>query len=356
MGRFYQESDIEEVISSLGEIAQKLSGKTILLSGGLGFLGKYIIQLIKTLNRETLKSPCKLIAVDNFITSDPQSEYINEDTNYRIIKHDICKPFSQIEEKVDYVVHVAGIASPFHYNVYPLETFDVAITGTRNMLEIALKNSARFLFFSSSEIYGNPDDRHIPTPESYWGNVSCQGLRACYDESKRAGETLCSIYHAHLGVHTNVVRPFNIYGPGMLENDFRVMSNFASRIKGGKPLRVYDNGNQTRTFCYITDAMNGFFRVLLKGISGNVYNIGNPKPEISIIALAKMIDRILNRNIKFDCIEYPDSYPADEPQRRCPDIRKARLHLNYKPKVDLEEGLSRFFNWTNEFYIGNDIQ
>jgi UDP-glucuronate decarboxylase len=188
--------------------------------------------------------------------------------------------------------------------------------------------------------------------ESYRGNVSCQGPRACYDESKRAGETLCYIYHTQHGTATNTIRPFNVYGPGMQETDYRVLPNFASRIKSGSPLHIYGDGTQTRTFCYITDALVGFFKVFLKGVPGEAYNIGNPKPEISMIDLAGALKKISSSEIKYDIIEYPDSYPADEPMRRSPDIRKARLQLGFEPIVGFEEGLSRFLSWTDEVYIG----
>jgi UDP-glucuronate decarboxylase len=220
------------------------------------------------------------------------------------------------------------------------------------MLNLATAHDARFTFFSSSEIYGDPDPKHVPIQESYRGNVSCQGPRACYDESKRTGETLCYIFHSTEGTHTNVIRPFNVFGPGMQETDYRVLPNFASRIKGGLPLHVYGSGNQTRTFCYITDAMVGFMLVILKGVAGEAYNIGNPKPEISMVDLVKRIEKVSTRDVAYDIVEYPDSYPADEPNRRAPDIRKAGLQLKYEPGVDLDNGLKRFLDWSDTVYTG----
>jgi UDP-glucuronate decarboxylase len=229
----------------------------------------------------------------------------------------------------------------------------VATAGTKNMLTLAERHGARFAFFSSSEIYGDPDAKHVPTPESYRGNVSAQGPRACYDESKRVGETLCYVFHESKGLATNTIRPFNVYGPGMQETDYRVMPNFASLIKAGRPLHVYGSGNQTRTFCYVTDAMNGFLRVITDGVPGEAYNIGNPKPEISMLDLVKTMEKVLGRKIDHRLMEYPDSYPADEPQRRCPDITKARRQIGFAPKVTLEEGLRRFLGWTDRTYTGN---
>jgi UDP-glucuronate decarboxylase len=258
-----------------------------------------------------------------------------------------------MDEPIDYFIHAAGIASPYYYRKYPLETLEVATTGTKNLLQLSLRNKPKgFLFFSSSEIYGDPDERHIPTPESYRGNVSCLGPRACYDESKRLGETLCAIFHQLHGVPTRIVRPFNVYGPGMRESDYRVIPNFASRIVSHKPLHVYGSGRQTRTFCYVTDAMVGFLKVLLNGTPGQVYNIGNPVPEVSILDLVAVVERVLDRKLEMTGVEYPDSYPADEPQRRCPDINKAFLQLNYRPVVSLEEGLRRFMGWAVKNYSG----
>jgi UDP-glucuronate decarboxylase len=220
------------------------------------------------------------------------------------------------------------------------------------MLELAQRSNARFSFFSSSEIYGNPEAKYVPTQESYRGNVSCQGPRACYDESKRVGETLCYIYNTQNGTKTNTIRPFNVYGPGMQENDYRVLPNFASRIKSGEPLQIYGGGTQTRTFCYITDALVGFLSVILNGVPGEAYNIGNPKPEVSMLDLVKKLQLIASDKIEYSLVEYPDSYPADEPMRRCPDIRKANLQLGFKPTTSLDDGLTRFLSWSNKVYVG----
>jgi len=342
-------SDIAEIAKRIAGPAQALAGKTVMLTGARGFLGRYFAEIVVHLNEHTLDRPCRMIAVDNLITAGEAGAKVTERPNIKWVRHDVMEPMA-IDEPVDYVIHAAGIASPYYYRAYPLETLGVAITGTRNMLELALKNRARFTFFSSSEIYGDPDPAHVPTPESYRGQVSCQGPRACYDESKRVGETLCYIFHEKDGVATNVIRPFNVYGPGMQETDYRVLPNFASRIKHGQPLNIYGSGNQTRTFCYVTDAMVGFLLVILRGIPGQTYNIGNPVPELSMLDLARTIEKVLGRPVPHNVIEYPDSYPADEPNRRCPDIRKARLQLEFTPEVALEEGLRRFLRWSDGAY------
>jgi UDP-glucuronate decarboxylase len=344
-------SDIEEIARRLAQPAQDLAGKTVLLTGGRGFLGRYFTEVILELNRTVLKEPCRLVAVDNLITAGESGSRMPDLPNVTFLKHDVIRPMDW-DGPLDYVIHAAGIASPFYYRAYPLETLEVAITGTRNMLEFARRHHARFTFFSSSEIYGDPDSAHVPTPESYRGQVSCQGPRACYDESKRVGETLCYIYHEKYGVATTVIRPFNVFGPGMQETDYRVLPNFASRIKSGKPLNIYGRGSQTRTFCYVTDAMVGFLLVILKGVPGESYNIGNPDPEISMLDLVGRVEGVIGRPIARNIIEYPDSYPADEPNRRCPDIRKARLQLGYAAQVKLDEGLRRFLDWSQQTYVG----
>ena len=351
MKNFFLSSDIDEIVERISGVAKDLSGKTVLLTGGRGFLGRYFVEVFNRLNKDVLDKPMTLIVLDNLITAGKEGAQIPKYDHIKFIKHNVIHPFAY-EGALDYVIHAAGIASPYYYRVYPIETMEVAINGTRNMLELAEKSSARFSFFSSSEIYGDPDAKHVPMQESYRGNVSCQGPRACYDESKRAGETLCYIYHTQNGTATNTIRPFNVYGPGMQETDYRVLPNFASRIKSGSPLHIYGDGTQTRTFCYVTDALVGFFKVFLKGVPGEAYNIGNPKPEVSMIGLAEALKTISSSKIKYDIIEYPDSYPADEPMRRSPDIRKARVQLGFEPIVGFKEGLSRFLFWTDEVYVG----
>jgi UDP-glucuronate decarboxylase len=348
----FLESDLAEIVENLGETAHCLAGKTILVTGARGFLGRHFTEIIIFLNKNVLKSPCTIVGFDNLLTAGDIGNKLEDRPNVQFVKHDVVRPI-EWEGSIDYIIHAAGIASPFYYRAYPLETLEAAITGTRNMLELATKHRARVTFFSSSEIYGDPDPKHIPTPESYRGSVSCRGPRACYDESKRVGETLCYVFHEKFGTMATTIRPFNIYGPGMQESDYRVLPNFASRIKAGKSLSVYGNGSQTRTFCYITDALVGFFLTVIKGVSGEAYNIGNTQPEVSMMDLIKKMEEVLHRPIEYNVIEYPDSYPTDEPMRRCPDIRKARLQLNYEPRVPLEEGLRRFLTWTTQVYVGS---
>ena len=350
MKRFLLESDVNEIVERI-ETKDKLEGKTILMTGARGFLGRYFIDVVKKINSDYFKNPIKFIGIDNLITSGVLGSSVYEDDNITFIEHDVIKAL-EINDKPDYVIHAAGIASPHYYRTYPLETLDVAINGTRHMLDLAKKNNSKFIFFSSSEIYGDPDKENIPTSEKYRGNVSTLGPRSCYDEGKRVGETLCHIYQTNFGVDTNIIRPFNFYGPGMQEKDFRVLPNFGSRIKAGLPLKIYGHGNQTRTFCYITDAIVGLFKVIIDGHGGESYNIGNPVPEISMIELVKKIKKILGEQIQYQIIDYPDTYPSDEPNRRCPNIQKAIEEIDYNPRVNIDEGLKRFFQWTDENYEG----
>jgi len=349
--RYYVPADIAEIVDRLGVDLRIFEGTSVLLAGGAGFLGRYFIAVFSHLNEHVFHHPVRVIVVDSLITAGSFGEQVASDRSITYLHHDIIRPL-EIEEPVDFVVHAAGIASPFYYRRFPLQTLDVAVTGTRNLLDLARRKQARFMFFSSSEVYGDPDPAHVPTAESYRGNVASAGPRACYDESKRIGETLCYVYHEHFDTVTTCVRPFNVFGPGMQEQDYRVMPNFASRLKAGQPLHVYGAGTQTRTFCYVTDAMVGFFLVIAKGLSGHPYNIGNPVPEISIADLARMIGRVLGRRVDIVNVEHPDSYPADEPQRRCPDIRKAQEHLDFRPTCPLGEGIRRFFAWTDQTYTG----
>ena len=346
--------DIEEIASRLKSDAGAFAGSTILLCGGHGFLGRYFISLFLYLNEHVLQQPCRLIVLDNHITSGRLGQAATG-VGYRSIRHDIIQPL-KIKERIDYVIQAAGIASPYYYRKYPLETLEVATLGTKNLLMLGRAHPLKgLLFFSSSEVYGDPTPSAVPTPETYRGNVSSLGPRACYDESKRLGETLCAIFHQLYGVPATMVRPFNVYGPGMQQTDYRVLPNFASRILAGEPLHVYGDGRQTRTFCYVTDAITGFLQVLLKGRRGDVYNIGNPQPELSMLKLAKTLERVLGRRIDLRLVEHPAAYPADEPQRRCPDIRKATADVGYLPTVTLDEGLRRFMSWAQSSYTSRTV-
>ncbi|MEK1898225.1 MAG: NAD-dependent epimerase/dehydratase family protein [Rhizobium sp.] len=338
--------EIQRIVERLGADAHRFSGKTVLLAGGAGFLGKHFLKVFQKLNNDVLDKPCSVISVDNYITGTKNlDESIVRDPNIMQVWADVTHPLP-VREDIDFIIQAAGIASPVFYMRYPLETIESAVHGTRNLLDLASrnKNLEGFLFFSSSEIYGDPDPRAVPIKEDYHGNVSTVGPRACYDESKRLGETLCTIYNEHHGVPAKIVRPFNVFGPGMGHNDRRVIPMFTYQALNGRTIPVHGTGLQTRTFCYITDAIYGFLMTLLEGKRGEAYNIGNPDNEISMIKLAEMYPKLLP-GASFTRIDYPDTYPAGEPNRRCPDITKARETFGYTSEVDVEDGLARFIDW-----------
>ncbi len=336
------QEDIETIAQSLGREIRALEGKTILISGSSGFLGSYFSVLLQYLNKTVFKKPCSVIALDNQITGILANALGDiTDKHFSIKKFDICTPIS-IQGPIDYIIHLAGIASPVYYMKFPLETIKTATIGTQNLLELArLKKVKKFLFFSSSEIYGDPTPDAVPTKESYKGNVSSIGPRACYDESKRLGETFCTVYHTLYNVPSQIVRPFNVYGPGMKADDRRVIPQFLSCAFDGKPLPVHGNGLHTRSYCYITDAIVGFLKVLLSKDSGEVYNIGNHKSETDLVSLAKLVIELTKQPVTIAKIPYPPEYPADEPSRRCPNIGKAMRNLAFVPKVNLRTGLKR---------------
>jgi UDP-glucuronate decarboxylase len=342
--------DVQDIIDNLGEDVRRFSGKTVLLSGGAGFLGRHFIAVFRRLNKEVLAKPCKVISADNYITGEPLAlhEGSRHDPNVVDVWADITYPLP-VREDLHFIIHAAGVASPVYYMKYPLETIESAVQGTKNLLELARKNNdlEGFLLFSSSEIYGDPDPKAIPTPETYHGYVSSVGPRACYDESKRLGETISTIYCQQFNVPAKIVRPFNVFGPGMKHNDRRVIPMFTYEALNGRALPVHGDGRQTRTFCYVTDAISGFLKTLLNGKAGEPYNIGNSNNEISMADLAKTFSSVIRgATVKF--ISYPSTYPAGEPQRRCPDLTKAAKDLDYGSKVDIKAGLSRFIAWARE--------
>lgn len=345
-------SDIEEIYQSLTNSLSKIKDKELLITGAGGFLGRYFLALFKLFNQINPDSPVRVVAIDSHITStsDSQDPSIRTDSNIEWIFGD-AGIGADLPNHFDYIIHAAGIASPEYYRANPLQTLDVAVIVTRKLLEKAREGNSRFLYFSSSEIYGDPFPNFVPTSEDYRGNVSTLGPRACYDESKRLGETLCWIYQNYYSVHACIARPFNVYGPGMLPKDYRVLPNFATSIVKNEKLKVYGHGKQTRTFCYITDAIVGFMKILLETNVPDVFNVGNPNPEISMTDLARLVNSITERPEEdLELISYPLSYPEDEPNRRCPNISKLKGVLDFSPQVSIDEGLKRFLSWASKNY------
>ena len=341
--KYYLNSDILEICKNLKNYNNNFEGKKFLISGANGFLGKYFIKSLTQMNMN-LKKKIRILAID--IKFDKCE--IFKDKNVKIFKSDINK-IKKINLRYDYVLHAAGIPSPKHYFKKPIEAIFTSITGTKILLDYAKKNKSKFIFFSSSEIYGNPDPKNIPTKETYNGNVSSIEDRSCYDEGKRVGETLCYFYKIKQNVNTIIFRPFNVFGPGMPKNDYRVFPRFFNFIKQNKPITIFKNGKQTRTFCYVTDAITAMLLVIIKG-KKFVYNIGCNTPEINMQKLHKVIEKSLSRKVAYKNINYPKDYPQIEPLRRCPDISKIRKELNFKNKVSLYESVKRFFIWSSKYY------
>jgi UDP-glucuronate decarboxylase len=276
-----------------------------LISGACGFLGSWFIAVIHYLNQNTFKTPCTVYAVDSGIASDKNNALMQiEDPNILYRQDDIST--MKVTGKVDYIIHAAGIASPVYYRKYPVETIDGMVLGLSNLLKFAVKNPVKsFLYFSSSEMYGNPHPEFVPTPETYNGNVSATGPRSCYDESKRMGEAMCVAYQRIHNIPVKWVRPFNVSGPGMRVNDDRVVPKFVFAGLKGETVTIHMPGLQTRTFCYVTDAMVGFFKALLIGKNGEVYNIGRDKEEVTMVQLAQSVKQAFDNKLKLEKIECP---------------------------------------------------
>lgn len=346
MENFYNLKAVSKII---GNDAQKLSNKTILWTGTNGFLGQWVLRVIKYLNECVLEKPCKLLAYDMLIPVENQLEKF-KDCGIFFYSHNLTTKLTPPKENIDYVVHMAGIASPTHYKMKPLETIDVALEGVRSTLEISKINNAKFLFTSSSEVYQTATV--IPTPESYIGAIASNNERSCYDVSKLMAENYVYVYSRNYGVDACNVRIFNSFGPGISENDSRILPRIASASKSGKVLKIYKSKElPKRTYCPTANTVGGIFKALLNGEKSQIYNIGMSKPEISVDQLIDLINRTVNLNVKYKFVE-PTSVYVDEPVRRCPDISKAINEIGYFPEVSLERGIEDFFGWADQVYTG----
>lgn len=356
-------SDLDFIATrGAGEALAAMSGRRLMIAGGAGFLGYYLVQGALHWNRlNPGAKPIHVLVLDNFIRGVPSwLTDLQTDPNLSLQKHDVTEPLPATLGDLDYIIHAASIASPIYYRKYPIETMDANINGLRFMLDYCVAQQKRakpvsgILFYSSSEIYGDPSPDAIPTPETYRGNVSCTGPRACYDESKRFGETLCVNFARQHGVPVKVARPFNNYGPGLKITDGRVIPDFARNILSGQDIVMLSDGSAKRTFCYVSDAVSGYLRVLVKGRPGEAYNVGVELPEISVVELADravaLARELFGYQGKVVRQESADKdYLVDNPNRRCPIITKARTELGYDPQTGIDDGLRRSLLW----YSGN---
>lgn len=302
--------------------------KRILVAGGAGFLGSRICE-------ELVAQGHDVICVDNFFTSQKTNiVHLLSEPNFEVIRHDIIHP---LWLEVDEIYNMACPAAPGHYQFNPIKTMKTSVMGSINLLGMAKRCRARYLYASTSEIYGDPEIH--PQPETYRGSVNTLGIRACYDEGKRAGETLCMDYHRMNGVQVRIVRIFNTYGPRMHPYDGRVISNFIRQAFTGEPITIYGDGSQTRSFCYRDDLVRGILKMMASDQVGPI-NIGNPI-EFSIRQLAELVVKLTGSKSE---IIYTD-LPADDPKQRQPDITLARKYLDWEPNTQLEDGLKQTIDW-----------
>jgi len=304
--------------------------KTVLITGGAGFLGSHLCDRF-------LKEGYKVICMDNLITGNfANLSHLVPNQNFKFIKHNVSEHID-VKDNIDLILHFASPASPIDYLMHPIPTLKVGSLGTHNALGVAKAKNAKFLLASTSEIYGDP--KINPQPESYYGNVNCIGPRGVYDEAKRFAEAITMAYHNAHKLDTKIVRIFNTYGPRMRKKDGRVIPNFITQALKNEPITVYGKGEQTRSLCFVSDLVEGIFR-LSQSDTHNPVNIGNPN-ELKIIDLAKLIIKLTGSKSK---IIY-NSLPMDDPKVRQPDITRAKKLLKWKPKVDLEKGLKETIEW-----------
>lgn len=303
----------------------------VLISGGAGFIGSHLCDLLLSQNYG-------LICVDNLITGNIANiQHLISDKNFEFIKHDIAEPL-QIATSIDYVLHFASPASPVDFQKFPIETLRAGSLGTFNTLEIARGGKANFLLASTSEVYGDPLQN--PQQEEYWGNVNPIGPRSVYDEAKRFAEALTMAYHSQYGLNVKIARIFNTYGPRMRKDDGRVVSAFVTRALERESLIVFGDGSQTRSFCYVSDLIQGIYKLMLQNINKPV-NLGNPE-EITILELAHKILKTVGSKSRI--IFVPSR--TDDPKVRRPDISRAQELLHWSPQVQLDEGLKKTIQWT----------
>lgn len=304
--------------------------RTVLITGGAGFIGSHLCEFL-------LDKGYSVIAMDNLITGDLKNiSGLSSNGNFEYLNHDVSKHIA-INEKLDFVLHFASPASPVDYQKIPIQTLKSGSLGTHNTLGLALAKKAKYVLASTSEVYGDPLVN--PQPEGYWGNVNPIGVRGCYDEAKRFAEALTMAYHRIHRVDTKIVRIFNTYGPKMRKDDGRAVPNFITQSLRNEPITVYGDGRQTRSFCYISDLIDGIYRLMVSNINEPV-NLGNPD-EHTILEFAELVKELSSSSSKI--ISKP--LPLDDPHVRCPDITKAKRELKWQPKVGIRKGLKKTIEW-----------
>jgi len=334
--------NVTELTSSLERFKDKVAGSNVLVTGGAGFLGSWFCDTLHVMG-------ANIVCVDNLVSGDMSNiaHLIGRD-GFTFVNADLLewKP----DRKFDYIVHMASIASPPLYMKHPIATLDCNILGTKKLLDLAREQNVKgFLMMSTSEVYGNPPDGHVPTAETFHGHVNSFGARSMYDEGKRAAEAYCYSYYKEYGVPVRVARTFNTYGPRLDSKETsqygRALVRFVKQALNGQPITVYGDGTQTRSFCYVSDQINGLFRLLLTpGLDGEAVNIGNPS-EHSILELAELIVKLTGSKSQIQKHAEPHYDLMDDPKRRCPDISKARQLLEWEPKMPLEAGLKLTVEW-----------
>lgn len=317
--------------------------KTYVIAGGAGFIGSH-------LTKKLLERDDRVIVIDNLITgSEKNIEEFYSYPNFSFINHDLVEKMPHVANDVDGIFHLASPASPNakspkSYIAFPIETLMVNSVGTKHILDFAKRSSARVIYASSSEVYGDPD--HSPQKEEYWGNVSPNGPRSVYDEGKRFGEAICASYARSFGVDARMVRIFNTYGDHMQPDDGRVVSNFIIQALRSEPITIYGHGNQTRSFCFVDDLVDGLIALMdTENLAGEVFNLGNPE-EYKIKDLAEKIIKLTNSESKM----VHEDLPEDDPKQRRPDISKAKKAFGFDPKIKIDEGLGK----TILYFRGNN--
>lgn len=304
--------------------------RRVLVTGGAGFIGSHLCRFL-------LGKGYRVVCADNLITGGSGNiSDLKGNGHFVFIGHDVTLPLT-LDEDVDYVLHFASPASPVDYAAFPIQTLKVGSLGTHNMLGLAKAKKAVFLLASTSEVYGDPLVH--PQPETYWGNVNPIGPRGVYDEAKRFAEAITMAYHRFHRVDTKIARIFNTYGEGMRRNDGRSVPAFITQALAGNPLTVFGDGSQTRSFCYVSDLVEGVYKLMLSNVNEPV-NLGNPD-EYTILEFAKKVLKLTNSSSRI--IFKP--LPVDDPKTRCPDISRAKKLLKWQPKVSVDEGLMRTIEW-----------